>query len=113
MLLLAYGGSRRLLRQGLLFLLLTCALGGGVVAIGLLLPQDPFYVSTSEMVRLIATAHGKKKVLIPGFGKLLSALPVSAAKKAFGSLYYAPSAEDHSVVRTLEEAIAKSEGGVK
>ena len=36
MLLTAYGGSRRLLRQGLLFLLLTCALGGGVVAIGLL-----------------------------------------------------------------------------
>ncbi len=36
MMLVAYGGSRRLLRQGLLFLLLTCALGGGVVAIGLL-----------------------------------------------------------------------------
>ena len=36
MLLTAYGGGRRLLRQGLLFLLLTCALGGGVVAIGLL-----------------------------------------------------------------------------
>lgn len=80
---------------------------------GLLLPQDPFYVDTSEMVRLIAEAHGKKKVLIPGFGKLLSALPVSAAKKAFGSLYYANSAEDHSVVRTLEEAIARTEGGVK
>ena len=79
----------------------------------LLLPQDPFYVSTSEMVRLIAAAHGKKKVLIPGFGKLLSALPVSAAKKAFGSLYYAPSAEDHSVVRTLEEAISRTEGGAK
>ena len=79
----------------------------------LLLPQDPFYVSTSEMVRLIAAAHGKKKVLIPGFGKLLSALPVSAAKKAFGSLYYAHSAEDHSVVRTLEEAISRTEGGAK
>lgn len=79
----------------------------------LLLPQDPFYVSTSEMVRLIAAAHGKKKVLIPGFGKLLSALPVSAAKKAFGSLYYAPSAEYHSVVRTLEEAISRTEGGAK
>ena len=36
LMLTAYGGSRRLLRQGLLFLLLTCALGGGVVAIGLL-----------------------------------------------------------------------------
>ena len=36
MLLLAYGGSRRLLRQGVLFVALTCAFGGGVVAIGLL-----------------------------------------------------------------------------
>ena len=36
MLVTAYGGSRRLLRQGLLFLALTCAFGGGVVAIGLL-----------------------------------------------------------------------------
>lgn len=80
---------------------------------GLLLPQDPFYISTSEMVRLIAAAHGKQKVLIPGFGGLLSALPVSAAKKAFGSLYYAPGAQDHSVVRTLEEAIVRTEGGAE
>ena len=36
MLLVAYGGSRRLLRQGVLFAALTCAFGGGVVAIGLL-----------------------------------------------------------------------------
>jgi len=32
----AYGGSRRLLRQAVLFLTLTCAFGGGVVAIGLM-----------------------------------------------------------------------------
>lgn len=36
MVLAAYGGSRRLLRQGVLFVALTCAFGGGVVAIGLL-----------------------------------------------------------------------------
>ena len=78
-----------------------------------LLPQDPFYICTSDMVRLIAAAHGKQKAMVPGFGRILAMLPVSAARKAFGSLYYAPSAEDHSVVRTLEEAIAKSEGGVK
>lgn len=36
MLLTAYGGSRRLLRQGVLFAALTCAFGGGVVAIGLM-----------------------------------------------------------------------------
>ncbi len=32
----AYGGSRRLLRQGLLFVALACAFGGGVLAIGLM-----------------------------------------------------------------------------
>lgn len=32
----AYGGSRRLLRQSLLFLALSCALGGGVLAVSLL-----------------------------------------------------------------------------
>ena len=36
MLLVSYGGSQRLLRQGVLFVALTCAFGGGVVAIGLL-----------------------------------------------------------------------------
>ena len=36
MLLISYGGSRRLLRQGVIFLALTCAFGGGVMAIGLL-----------------------------------------------------------------------------
>jgi len=36
MLVAAYGGSRRLLRQGLIFLALTCAFGGGVMAIGLM-----------------------------------------------------------------------------
>lgn len=36
MMVMAYGGSRRLLRQGLLFVALTCAFGGGVVAIGLM-----------------------------------------------------------------------------
>lgn len=36
MLLTAYGGSRRLLRQGIIFLALTLAFGGGVFAIGLL-----------------------------------------------------------------------------
>ncbi|MGI5963201.1 MAG: sigma-E processing peptidase SpoIIGA [Lawsonibacter sp.] len=36
MLLIAYGGSRRLLRQGILFVGLSCAFAGGVVAISLL-----------------------------------------------------------------------------
>ncbi len=36
MLVTAYGGSRRLLRQGILFFALTCGFGGVVVAIGLM-----------------------------------------------------------------------------
>lgn len=36
MLLAAYGSSRRLLRQSIIFFALTCAFGGGVVAIGLM-----------------------------------------------------------------------------
>lgn len=62
MLLAAYGGSRRLLRQGLLFFALTCAFGGGVVAIGLLggtglsLGNGVFYSSMDLKVVLLSSA---------------------------------------------------------
>lgn len=36
MVLTAFGGCRRLLRQVVIFFLLSCAFGGGVLAIGLL-----------------------------------------------------------------------------
>ena len=62
MLLAAYGGSRRLARQGVLFLLLACALGGGVVAIGLLgrrelsLGGGVFYSSLDVKTVLLSAA---------------------------------------------------------
>jgi len=62
MLLIAYGGSRRLLRQGVLFFALTCAFGGGVVAIGLLggtelaLGNGVFYSSLDLKVVLLSAA---------------------------------------------------------
>lgn len=62
MLLAAYGGSRRLLRQGVLFLALTCAFGGGVVAIGLLggtgltLGRGVFYSALDLKVVLLSAA---------------------------------------------------------
>ena len=62
MLLVAYGGSRRLLRQGLLFLVLTCAFGGGVVAIGLMggegltLGNGVFYSALDVKVVLLSAA---------------------------------------------------------
>lgn len=80
---------------------------------GILLPQDPFYTCTSDMVCLIAAANGKKNLLIPGLGGMLTKLPVGAARKAFGSLYYVPGQEDHSVIFTLEEAISRTEGGAE
>ena len=62
MLLTAYGGSRRLLRQGVLFIALTCAFGGGVVAIGLLggtgltLGNGVFYSALDIKVVLLSAA---------------------------------------------------------
>lgn len=62
MLLASYGGSRRLLRQGLLFVALTCAFGGGVVAIGLLggtglsLGSGVFYSALDLKVVLLSAA---------------------------------------------------------
>lgn len=62
MLLAAYGGSRHLLRQGVLFIVLTCAFGGGVVAIGLLggtglsLGNGVFYSALDVKVVLLSAA---------------------------------------------------------
>lgn len=62
MLLAAYGGSKRLLRQGILFVALTCAFGGGVVAIGLLggtgltLGNGVFYSALDLKVVLLSAA---------------------------------------------------------
>lgn len=62
MLLVSYGGSRRLLRQGVLFAALTCAFGGGVVAIGLLggtglsLGNGVFYSALDLKVVLLSAA---------------------------------------------------------
>ena len=80
---------------------------------GILLPQDPFYTCTSDMVRLIAEANGKKNILVPGLSSVLTKLPVHAARKAFGSLYYLPNQEDHGIIFTLEEAIRRTEGGAE
>ncbi len=62
MLLCAYGGSRRLLRQGIVFLALTCAFGGGVAAIsmaggrGLALGRGVFYSALDLKVVLLSAA---------------------------------------------------------
>ncbi len=77
MLLLSYGGSRRLLRQGILFVLLTCAFGGGVIAIGLLggtgltLGNGVFYSVLDLKVVLLSAAvcYGVLTLVFQRLGK--------------------------------------------
>ena len=57
---------------------------------GIFWPQNGEYSNTSELVRMIAAAHGKKVGIVKGFGwalKLMSPL-TGLVNKAFGSLSY-------------------------
>ena len=55
---------------------------------GLFLPQNEEYVCTSDMVREIAKAHGKKIYMIKLFNPLLRILKFSIVNKVFGDLVY-------------------------
>ncbi len=57
---------------------------------GLFCPQNGEYSNTSEMVKMIAEAHGKKIRLIKGFGWLIKffGLFSKTLQKAFGTLIY-------------------------
>ncbi len=57
---------------------------------GIFWPQNSEYSNTSEMVKMIAQAHGKKMHLIKGFGWMLKLLGhcTGLVNKAFGSLCY-------------------------
>lgn len=77
-------------------------------------PQNAEYSNTSEMVKMIAEAHGKRIRLVKGFGWLLKILGHISGKvnKAFGNLTYEA---DLSVYRnryacvTLAESIRYTE----
>lgn len=83
---------------------------------GIFWPQNREYVNTTELVRLIAAAHGKKILTIPGFGWALKLLShgTKLVNKAFGSLCYdmelSQYREDYRIY-TLEESIRQTEGG--
>ncbi|WP_138205983.1 NAD-dependent epimerase/dehydratase family protein [Haloimpatiens lingqiaonensis] len=66
---------------------------------GLFLPQNEEYVCTSDMVREIAEAHGKKIHMTKLFNPLLRVLKVSTVNKVFGDLVYE---RDNSVVEITE-----------
>ena len=85
---------------------------------GIFCPQDADYVCTSEMVRLIALAHGRKMPMVKGLtGAIrLTRHLTGAADKAFGSLCYDRTLSDYPVnycVKNLREAVFATERGDK
>ncbi len=55
---------------------------------GIFFPQDPQYVCTSEMVREMAKKFGRKIWFTRLGNPIIKRLPLSVAKKLFGSLVY-------------------------
>ena len=77
-------------------------------------PQNPQYSNTSEVISLIAKAHDKRCVLIPGFGWALKILShaTGLVNKAFGNLAYDQSMSEYKELYqkySLEQAIEKTE----
>lgn len=77
-------------------------------------PQNAEYSNTSELVKLIAEAHGKKVRLVKGLGwalKIMSCM-TGLVNKAFGSLNYEMGISEYKVkyrVTNLEESIQRTE----
>ncbi|NDL68715.1 NAD-dependent epimerase/dehydratase family protein [Anaerotalea alkaliphila] len=79
---------------------------------GLFFPQNAEYVSTSEMVRLIAEAHGRRVRMTKLFNPLLRLLNVSTVNKVFGDLVYDMSMSEYESdyrVCGFRESIIKTE----
>lgn len=81
---------------------------------GLYFPQNKDYVKTSEMVRMIADAHGKKIKLTKLFNPILKlAFGVGIVKKVFGNLVYEQSMSNYDKanyqVRSFKESIELTE----
>lgn len=57
---------------------------------GIFWPQNPVYSNTSELVRMIAAANGKRIWMVPGFSWALKLLShgTPLVNKAFGNLQY-------------------------
>ena len=77
-------------------------------------PQNVEYSNTSELVRMIGAAHGKKVRLVKGFGWLLKLMShfTGLVNKAFGSLTYEKSMSEYKEEyrkATLAESIEETE----
>ncbi len=81
---------------------------------GLFFPQNIEYVKTSDLVKLIAEAHGKKIILTKLFNPALRVMSnfVGVVNKAFGNLSYEKSMSDYKDnyrIRDLTESIMVTE----
>ena len=81
---------------------------------GIFWPQNKEYSNTSEVVQLIAKAHGKRVLLVPGFTWALRLMShvVVYINKAFGSIIYAhdiSTYRDEYCKYSLHETIFRTE----
>lgn len=81
---------------------------------GIFFPQNAEYSNTSEIVRMIGAANGKKVRLIKGFGWLFKFLSLftGTVNKAFGNLTYDQSLSSYKTEYrkySLEDSIKESE----
>lgn len=82
---------------------------------GTFFPQNSEYSNTSELVEMIAAAHGKKIKLIGGFTRLLKIMScfTGLVNKAFGNLTYERSISDYKEnyrVAGLYDSVKRTEG---
>ena len=81
---------------------------------GLFWPQNAEYSNTSELVKMIAEAHGKKVHLVKGFGwslRLMSHV-TGLVNKAFGNLTYDMNLSEYTEnyrVADLKESVKRTE----
>ncbi len=81
---------------------------------GVFCPQNEEYVNTSEMVNLIAHAHGRNILLVRGFTWALKGVRIFSdiADKAFGSLCYDRELSAYPknyCVKNLQESVMETE----
>jgi UDP-glucose 4-epimerase len=81
---------------------------------GIFWPQNTEYSNTTELVKQIACAHGKKMLLLPGCVWALKLLShaTGLVNKAFGSLCYEQSLSEYRekyCLTSLPESILKTE----
>lgn len=81
---------------------------------GIFWPQNAEYSNTTDLVKLIAQAHGKKIAIIPGFTWVLKLLShcTGLVNKAFGSLSYEQGMSGYSAsycIMSLADSISITE----